>query len=97
MGETVIVYFLDDLINICKQANEDPRLLILAVQLLSPKRINQTNNWKLEELREVWRYSDDMDDQITFVTTGGERRNWGRQTMAKDFSKTAKLIWEMPT
>ena len=69
MGETVIVHFLDDLLNICKQANEDPRLRIIAVQLLSPKRINETSNWKLEELREIWRHSDNLNGQLTFVTS----------------------------
>jgi hypothetical protein len=96
MGETVIVHFLADLLNICKQANEDSRLRIIAVQLLSPRRINETSSWKLEELREIWRLSDDMSDQITFVTSSGARHNWGHHAVEKDFSKTADLIWEMP-
>ena len=96
MGETIIVHFLDDLLNICKQASEDFRLRIIAVQLLSPKRINETANWKLEELREIWRHSDNVSDQLTFVTSSGTRRHWGRQAVVEDVSETAALIWEMP-
>jgi hypothetical protein len=96
MGETIIVHFLDDLLNICKQANEDFRLRIIAVQILSPKRINETSNWKLEELREIWRHSDNVSDQLTFVTSSGTRRNWGRHAVVEDVSETATLIWEMP-
>jgi hypothetical protein len=96
MGETVIVHFLTDLLNICKQANEDSRLHIIAVQLLSPRRINETSSWKLEELREIWRYSDSLNDQITFVTSSGIRHDWGHHGAKKDFSKMAGLIWEMP-
>jgi hypothetical protein len=95
MGETVIVHFMADLLGICNQANEDSRLHIVAVQLLSPKRINKTNSWKLEELREIWRYSDNMGDQITFVTSSGARHNWGYHAVEEVFSKKAALIWEM--
>lgn len=96
LSETVIVHFLDDLLNICKQANEDSRLRILAVQLLSPKRINETSSWKLEELREIWRHSDDVSNQLTFVTSCGIRRKWGRHAVEKDFLEPAALIWEIP-
>lgn len=97
MGETVIVHFLDDLLGICKQANEDSRLFIVAVQLLSPRRINETTSWKLEELCEIWRHSGDLGDQITFVTSSGIRRNWGHDAVKKDYSETGALIWQMPT
>jgi hypothetical protein len=95
MGETIIVHFLADLLGICKQANEDSRLHIVAVQLLSPKRINETSSWKLEELREIWRYSDNIGDQITFVTSSGTRHNWGHHAVEEVFSEKAALIWEM--
>jgi hypothetical protein len=96
MGETVIVHFLTDLLNICKQANGDSRLHIVAVQLLSPSRINETSSWKLEELREIWRYSGKRGDQITYVTSSGTRHKWGYHAAEEDFSNTAALIWEKP-
>lgn len=96
MGETVIVHFLDDLLNICKQANEDSRLRIIAVQLLSPKRINETSSWKLDELREIWRHRNNVSDQLTFVTSSGTRCNFGRHSVEKDLLESAALIWEMP-
>lgn len=96
IDETVIVHFLDDLFNICKQANEDSRLRIISVQILSPKRINETSSWKLEELREIWRHSDNVSDQLTFVTSCGTRRDWRRHAGEKNCSEPAALIWQIP-
>lgn len=97
MNETVIVHFLDDLLGICKQANEDSRLIIVNVQLLSPRRINERTSWKLEELREIWRLKGHLGDQITFVTSSGIHRNWASATAEKDFHGKTVLVWEMPT
>lgn len=97
MGETVIVHFLDDLLGICEQANEDSRLFITGVQLLSPRRINETASWKLEELREIWRHSGDFGDQITFVTSSGILCDRGQDAVEKDYLETGAQIWEMPT
>jgi hypothetical protein len=69
------------------------KLILLGA--LSPRRINETSSWKLEQLREIWRYSDDMGDQITFVTSGGARHNWGHHAVEEVFSEKAALIWEM--
>lgn len=96
IDETVMVHFLDDLFNICKQAAADSRLRIIAVQILSPKRINATSSWKLEELREIWRHSDNVSDQLTFVTSCGTRHDWRRHSGEEDFSEPAALIWQLP-
>lgn len=95
LGETVVIHFLADLLNICKQANRDSRFRIIGVQLLSPKRMNKTSGWKLDNLREIWRSRNNVSDQLTFVTTDGTRYSWGHYAVEKDFSKTATLIWEM--
>jgi hypothetical protein len=75
VGQTSLLWRLDDLLDFCSVAAASPDQRILEVGHLSPPNKNRKGEWKMEKISEIWKgvHATTQSQEIVFLGVSGDR------------------------
>lgn len=91
--QTLFLHFLDELAGVCRQAKDEPRLLINGVGRLAPAHENPNLGWKFDEVDEIWADSQ-KGHVLKLVMCNGRRVTDGDSEVIDLPKDRAILLWK---